>query len=47
MNWYKKKKKKEDKNKTSKDFLDVSGVDLDIIQRPNNTRDTNDEVRLD
>lgn len=44
MNWYKKKKKNKDKEK-SKDFIDISGAEMDVVQRPNNTGDSNDETR--
>lgn len=50
MNWYSKnkkdKKKKTNKKPVDKDFIDISGQDMDMTQRPNNTTDSNSEIRL-
>lgn len=48
LNWYKLAKEKKDKDKDKKkDFLDMSGAaDGDVIHRPQNTKDSNDYVRM-
>jgi len=49
MNWYKKKDKskkpKSDSDKDEKDFMSISGAEMDVVQRPNSTTDSNDGGR--